>query len=343
MEPGTATAAPASAPAAAFGTTFTSRMAVAWFRDGAWSDWRIQDTQPLSLHPAAHVLHYASTCFEGLKAYRWEDGSIRVFRLQRHVERMRASARLLCLPVPEPALVTEMTTALVDACRVEVPAAPGALYLRPTLIGTMPNIGAAAGVTTEAMLYVLASPVGDYFQGGARPLRILVDDHHLRAPPDFGMAKTGGNYASALRHIMQARETYGVDQVLFCPGGDVQETGASNFLLLSDDEILTKKLDGSFLHGVTRDSVLQLGARLGYRITERDLNVQELLAWIEHGEAALSGTAAVLAGVGTLVYHDRRLTVGDGELGRNTLRLRDALTEIQAGRAPDPFGWLTEV
>ena len=165
----------------------------------------------------------------------------------------------------------------------------------------------------------------------------------MRSTPEFGMAKTGGNYASALRHVVRAKAEHQAVQVLFCPGGDVQETGASNFLLLNDDEMLTKPLDKSFLHGVTRDSILRLAERLGYRVVERDYSVTELFEWIEHGEAALSGTAAVLTGVGSVVYKGKTHTVGDGVVGPNTRRLCDALTDIQQGTAPDEFGWLSEL
>ena len=328
---------------APFGTVFAKHMAVCWFRNGQWSAHEITPTQPLALHPAAHVLHYASTCFEGLKAYRWADGSIRVFRLDMHTARMQQSARLLCLPFPGVQALATMVREAVATARVTVPSAPGSLYIRPTLIGTEPNIGAAGAPPGEACLYVLLSPVGSYFGDSQAGVRIVIEDEQMRSTPDFGMAKTGGNYASALRHVVSAKREHQAVQVLFCPGGDVQETGASNFLLLNDDEILTKPLDKSFLHGVTRDSILRLAERLDYRVVERDFSVDELFEWIAQGEAALSGTAAVLTGVGSVVYKGKIHTVGDGIIGPNTRRLCDALTAIQRGIAPDEFGWLSEV
>lgn len=331
---------PLSAP---FGTLFSGRMTVAWYADGAWSAPERRDTGPLTLHPGAHVLHYASTCFEGLKAFRWRDGSVRTFRLDRHAARMRKSAELLCLPVPDAGLFERMVRELVAECAADVPPYPGALYVRPTLIGTEVNIGAAGSATSEACLYVLASPVGDYFEGGVRPLRVFIEDEHPRTAPEFGMAKTGANYASALRHVVRARAEHDADTVLFCPGGDVQETGASNFLLLNDHEVLTKPLDASFLHGVTRDSVLTLARDLGYTVTERSFTVAELLEWARRGEAALSGTAAVLAGVGTFVHRGREHPVGKGRVGPNTLRLRNALTDLQSGKGNDRYGWLRPI
>jgi branched-chain amino acid aminotransferase len=326
-----------------FGTVFTREMAICRFVDGAWAPHEIVPTAPISLHPGAHVLHYASSCFEGLKAYRWADGSVRVFRPDRHIARMQASTELLCLPAPPLELLWTMIEQGIDACRDEIPPAPGSLYIRPTLIGTDTNIGAAGTGSGDACLYILLSPVGDYFQGGARGLRILIEDRHMRTAAHFGSVKSGANYAAALHHVVSARRDHDADQVLFCPGGDVQETGASNFMLLNDEEILTKPLNDAFLHGVTRDSLLQLATDLGYRVAERDFTVAELLDWIQVGEAALSGTAAVLAGVGTFIHAGREIAVRNGTVGPNTERLRKALTDIQTGAAEDRHGWLRSV
>lgn len=330
-----------AATSAPFGTVFSKWMPLSRFADGRWSEVETVPVAPLSIHPGAHVLHYSSTCFEGLKAFRMPDGSIRIFRLDRHVERFRSSSELLCLPTPPAEMLEQMVRSVVELSRDDVPAPPGALYLRPLLIGTEANIGAAGTASTEALLYVLASPVGDYFAGGGRPLRILIEEEAMRCAPGFGMAKTGGNYAAALRHIIQARNEHNADQVLFCPGGDVQETGASNFFLLDDRRLMTKPLDGSFLHGVTRDSVITLARHLGYEVLERDFTVDEVKDWIRTGEAALSGTAAVLTGVGTFIHEGKEYQVGDGRVGRNTQRLREALVAIQTGVAEDPFGWLS--
>ena len=266
-----------------------------------------------------------------------------VFRLHDHVRRMQNSAGSLRLPIPDADLLAGMVIDLVRDQSDEIPAPPSSLYLRPTLIGTLPNIGAAAAPSTEATLFVLASPVGDYFAGGATTLKLLVDDQTARSTEQLGSTKTGGNYAAALGPTLAAKEKYGVDQVLFCPGGDVQETGAANFLLINDDEIITKPLHSSFLHGMTRDSILKLAADLGYRVNERNFTVAELLEWVPRYEAALSGTAATLSSVGTLVYQGEEIAVRDGGAGPNTTRLREALQAIQYGNAPDKHGWLTAV
>jgi branched-chain amino acid aminotransferase len=254
---------------------------------------------------------------------------------------MQKSAASLVLPIPDADLLRGMVLDIVAHNINEIPAPPSSLYLRPTLIGTLPNIGAAAAPSTEATLFVLTSPVGDYFTGGARPLKLLVEDQKARSTEQLGSTKTGGNYAAALGPTLAAKAEYGVDQVLFCPNGDVQETGAANFLLISDDEIITKPLDTSFLHGITRASILALAADLGYTVSERNFTINELLQWIATHEAALSGTAACLAPVGTLVYKGEDIAVRDGQPGPNVARLREALQSIQYGDAPDTHGWLT--
>ena len=327
----------------AFGTEFCDHIAIARFEDGAWQAPALEPLAPLSIHPAAHVFHYASTCFEGFKAYRWDNGKAHIFRLYDHVARMQKSAQSLRLPVPGKDLLADMVIDIVVRHVEDIPLPPSSLYLRPTLIGTLENIGAAASPSTEATLFVLASPVGDYFAGGTQALRLLVDDQRARSTEQLGSTKTGGNYAAALGPTLDAKAEYGVAQILFCPNGDVQETGAANFLLISDDEIITKPLDTSFLHGMTRDSILKLGTDLGYRVNERNFTVAELLEWAGTYEAALSGTAACLTPVGTLIYNGEEIPVRDGAGGPNTEKLRKALQDIQYGNSEDTHGWLTTV
>src|ERR1700746_1072257 len=155
-----ATAAPTTSRPA-FGTVLAPTMGVATFRDGAWGRYETRPVAPIELHPAAHVLHYSSTCFEGFKAYRWADGSVHVFRMDRHIERMRQSARALVLPEPDAGQLAQMIRTTVEQHRSAVPEAPGALSLRPIFFGTTANIGGAATPATEASLIVLASPVWD--------------------------------------------------------------------------------------------------------------------------------------------------------------------------------------
>ena len=329
---------------AAFGTVFTPEMIISRFSNNGWSQPEIVATDSISLHPGAHVLHYSSTCFEGLKAFRHDDGGIYTFRMDRNVARLQQSSQLLSLPEVDGAMLTQMILDILKRYATEVPTPPGSMYIRPTHIGTEASIGKAAAPSLESLLYVLLSPVGDYFAGGTKPLRLLLEDN-ARCASHMGMVKSGGNYASALQPIMRARAAVKADQVLFCPNGDVQETGAANFLLIDGNEIITKALDSSFLHGVTRDSILTLARDRGMVVSERELTVDELIERAQKpgAEAALSGTAAVLTPVGTLIHDGKDVQVGNGEGGPTTAALRQALNDIQWGKAADTHGWLTKV
>jgi branched-chain amino acid aminotransferase len=328
----------------AFGTKLASQMAVASYQDGRWSEHEFLPYGPIEMSPAIHAIHYGSACFEGFKAYRWADGSINVFRMDKHIARMQKSADCLVMPKPDPAQMAEMVKGVIDRVRDEVPEAPGALYLRPTLFGTGASIGGATSPVSEAMLVVLASPVWDYFAKGEKPLRIYVEEEITRTSTLMGQVKAAGNYAAALGPTIAARQQHQADQVVFCPGGSVQETGAANFLLIREGRILTRSLDTQFLHGVTRDSILTIAPQLGFQVEERKFTVDEMLEWVKDGEAALCGTAAVLSGVGTLVRKGgKEIPVGGGDVGPHTKRLRQALVSMQRGEIPTPAGWITRV
>lgn len=330
----------ARAVPAVFGSEFHAQMPVLAYEDGAWQPVRWQSAEALSLAPGAHALHYGSECFEGLKAFRQQNGRIVLFRPEANIARMQQSARLLNLPVPEANAFLDALVELVRRAADDVPEAPAALYLRPTLIGTDPVIGKAGVPSDTALLYILASPVGDYFQTGA-PMKLLVETEHMRCAPHMGRVKCGGNYASALPWVLKAKAEHGANQVLFCPGGDVQETGASNFILIRGDQLLTKPLSDAFLHGVTRDSVLRVARDMGYTVCERDFTVDELAEAVADGaEAILTGTAAVVSPVTSFVIGGREIRVA-GQTHGNALR--KAVTDIQYGAAADPYGWLVTV
>lgn len=326
-----------------FGQNFTSLMAFSRYADGQWQTPDIRPLTDFNLTPASHVLHYASTCFEGLKAYRWADDGIRLFRYKDNIKRLRASAKALCLPVPDESMLDDMIQQAVLAVESEIPELPKSLYIRPTLIGTEENIGAAGKASKEAYLYIMTSPVGDYFSGGIRPLKLLIDEINMRSTPTFGQVKTGGNYAAALSSVTRAREHYGVDQVLYCPQGNVQETGAANFFVLKNKTLITKKLDGSILPGITRDSIIQLAKSQGFEVVECDFSVKELIAWLPKSEAFLSGTAAVISPVGHFIHNNKTHAVGNGEIGQQTLAFREQLTSIQHGKQPDSFEWVMSI
>lgn len=326
-----------SAPAEPFGTVFGPSMATSHFDGDRWSEPSVVATDALVLHPGTHALHYGSACFEGLKAHRHPDGRVVAFRPDRHVSRLRQSAGRLCLPVPSAELVDQLLTMTIDANDPVAPHPPGSLYLRPTMLGTDVTIGSAAAPSATATLYVLACPVGDYLP--PRPLTVSVETSTPRTTPQFGVVKSGANYAMALAPIMDARRRFGADQVLFAPGGRIEETGASNVLLLDGPHLLTPALTDSYLHGITRDSLLRLARQLGWEVEERTVTVEECIDWIARpsAELALSGTAAVVAVVGTLVVDGHPHPVGTAGSAPRTGELRSRLIEVQTGRTS--FDW----
>lgn len=329
---------------APFGTLFGDHMSVATYVDGVYDyPGHAVPLQNFSLHPATHALHYASECFEGLKAHRQPDGSVAIFRLDDSVQRMLRSIAKLRMTPPEADLLRDVIIDATTANASFTPDSPGSLYIRPTFIGTAPNIGAAATPSNEAMLYCINSPVGDYFAGGVRPLTIFIETDMPRTTPQFGSVKSGANYVMALGPTLDAKRDHVADQVLFASGDDVTETGAANFFLCDGERLITRNLDDSFLHGITRASILQIARDLGMEVEERSIPVAELRAWAEHGEMFLSGTAAVIAPIGNVITQGEHITIGDGQPGATTLKLRDALTDVQSGKSEDIHGWLTRL
>ena len=325
---------------AVFGSVFAPEMPVAKFMNGAWQETQWQPSDKLELHPAAHCLHYGSEIFEGMKAFRHDNNSVHIFQLDAGVERMRKSAAALYLPVPDAMQLKNMIIDLVRRQAHFVPDRRGAAYIRPALIGTESIVGAAGHPSHDALLYVLLSPVGDYFKQGSQ-LRIVVETEHIRCAPHMGSIKTGGNYAAALPWTMIAEEKYQANQVLFCPKGDVQETGASNFILIDGKTLITKPLTSEFLHGITRRSILQAARDNGYTVEERNFTVDEIKQRVANGaEAVLTGTAAVLSPVTHFIIDGKELLVKSQS---EALKLRKFITDIQYGDAPDTHGWLTKV
>lgn len=349
-QPGSRRAQVPTDPAAlGFGRYFTDRMLTAtWVQGEGWRDARIGPYGPLALEPAAKVFHYGQEVFEGLKAYRWADGGVMLFRPEMNAARLNRSAARLVLPEVPEELFLDGIAALLRLEREWIPAAEGtSLYIRPTLIAVDPSLGVKP--STECLYFVILSPVGAYYAAGFNPVRILVEDHYVRAVPGgTGGAKTGGNYAASLAAGRKARER-GFEQVLWLDAIHrrfVEEVGAMNIFFVAGGRLVTPRLTDTFLAGVTRDSVLTLAPALGYEVEERPVPIDELLADVRAGrvtEAFGTGTAAVVSPVGVLGYKGEEIAVGGGGVGPVTRRLHDTLTGIQYGRLPDRFGWMRRV
>jgi len=332
-----------------FGSVFTDHMFVMDFEEEkGWYDPRIEPYGPLALDPATAVLHYGQGLFEGLKAFRGVDGTIRLFRPQKHVERLNRTAGRMCIPTLDPEMVLRSWTTLVDLDRDWVPSTVGtSLYIRPTVIASEPFLGVRPA--KRYLYFVILSPVGAYYPEGMNPVRIKVIDRYVRAVPGgLGEAKTSANYAASLYAAEEAKHE-GFTQVLWLDGVHrtyIEEVGTMNIMLRIGDEVITPPLAGTILAGVTRDSVLALLREWKVRVAERPITIDEVVRAAHDGslkEVFGTGTAAVISPVGELAYKGERIVVGGGGIGELTRKLYDTIVDIQYGRAPDPRGWTVAV
>src|SRR6059036_361333 len=333
----------------AFGTVFTDHMFVVDFQEEkGWYDPRVEPYAPLSLDPATAVLHYGQSLFEGLKAFRGTDGTIRLFRPQKHVERLNRTATCMTIPQLDPDLILRSWTTLVDVDRDWVPSAVGtSLYIRPTIIASEPFLGVRPA--KEYIYYVILSPVGAYYPESINPVKIKVIDKYVRAVPGgLGEAKTSANYAASLYAAEEAKHE-GFTQVLWLDGVHrkyIEEVGTMNIMLKIGDEIITPPLAGTILAGVTRDSVLALTREWGLRVSERQITIDEVVAAAHAGtlkEVWATGTAAVISPVGELAYKGERIVVNGGRIGALSQKLYDTIVGIQYGTMPDRRGWTLTV
>ena len=332
-----------------FGTVFTDHMFVMDYssRDG-WHDARVVPYGPISMSPAASVLHYGTEVFEGLKAYRTPDGSVQLFRPWENVARLNRSCERLGLPQIDPEDGLQAIKTVVDIDRDWVPSDPGtSLYIRPFLFSLDPML-ALHGVH-EAMFVVILSPSGSYFKDGLKPVPIMVETEDVRAVRGgTGEAKCGGNYAAANRAGDKAIEK-GFSQVLWLDGVErkyVEEGGAMNVMFKINGTVITPALTGSILRGVTRKSCIELLKSWGVPVEERLLSVDELFEAAKNGtleEAWCVGTAAVVSPIGELAWNDEKYAVNQNRIGALSQKLYDELTGIQWGTRPDPFGWTCRI
>jgi branched-chain amino acid aminotransferase len=329
-----------------FGRVFTDHMASLEYLEGeGWRAGAIRPRAPLTLDPAAAVFHYAQEIFEGLKAYRAEDGRVLLFRPEANAERFRASARRLAMPDLPTELFIGAVEALVGADRDWIPSGAGSLYLRPFMIATEPFLGVRP--SREYQFLVIASPVGSYFSETASGVTIWTSQAYTRAVRGgTGAAKCGGNYASGLLAQAEAHE-HGCDQVLFLDAVErrwIEELGGMNlFFVFEDGALLTPPLQGSILPGVTRNSIIALSRRMGREVREEPYEIEALRADARSGrlrEVFACGTAAVLTPVKEFRGDGFQAVIAQGEVGPVTAALLEQLTDIQRGRAPDPFGWV---
>ncbi|WP_436699543.1 branched-chain amino acid aminotransferase [Nocardioides sp. BYT-33-1] len=333
-----------------FGTHFSDHMfTVEWTPEQGWHDARITPYGPVTLDPAAAVLHYAQETFEGMKAYRHDDDSLWLFRPEANAERMVRSSHRLALPVLE---VPDFIQAVEELVKVDARWVPGnpdggekSLYLRPFMFASEKFLGVRPAQHVTFM--VIASPAGAYFKGGVKPVTLWLTEEYTRAGRGgMGAAKTGGNYASSL---VAQQEAYanGCDQVVFLDaqeGTYVEELGGMNMYFVFDDGSIVTPETGTILEGITRSSIIELAGKMGHHVTERRFGIDEWREGVASGritEIFACGTAAVVTPVGGLKWAGGETPAPTSQ--DLTMRIRQALVDVQLGRADDTFGWMHRI
>lgn len=338
-------AKPADPTKMGFGKLFTDHMFVMNYTTGkGWHDGRIVPYGPIPLNPAAACFHYGQTVFEGAKAYRADDNTIRLFRPEENFKRLNHSNERLCIPAIDVDVCLDALNQLIELEKDWVPAAnDGSLYIRPFIIAIDDVLGVKPG--DEYLFIIILSPSGAYYSSGLAPVKIYVESTYVRAVRGgIGEAKAGGNYAASLSAQNEAHHA-GYSQVLWLDGVErkyIEEVGAMNIFFVINGEVVTPALTGGILSGITRKSSIELLKSWGVPVCERRISVEELAEAGRNGsltEVFGTGTAAVVSPVGELKYGDEVFKIGDGGIGTLTQKLYDTMTGIQYGRLPDPKGW----
>lgn len=333
-----------------FGKVFTDHMVTIRYKEGeGWHDAKISPRAPLTLDPATAVLHYAQEIFEGLKAYRLDDGSMALFRPEQNARRFNRSAQRLAMPELPEELFLQSCRQLVEVDKDWFPPLEGgSIYLRPFMFASEVFLGVKP--SSEYLYMVIASAAGNYFKSGAPAIKIWVSDDYTRAAPGgTGAAKCGGNYAASL--VAQAEAIkQGCDQVVFLDAAEhrwIEELGGMNlFFLMNDGTLITPPTGGTILEGVTRASLIELAKEQGLTVREERYAIDQWRDDANSGklvEAFACGTAAVVTPVGSVHSSKGNFTIGAGGPGQITGQLRQKLVDIQRGNAPDPHGWVQRI
>ncbi len=336
-----------------FGKVFSEHMIVIPYNEETgWGKGVLKPYGPIVLDPAASVLHYGQAIFEGFKAYKQPDGSIKTFRPEANAHRFNASARRLAMPELPVDLFVEAADLLITQEQAWVPDAVGeSLYLRPLMIATEAALGVRA--SKEYLFILIASPSGAYFPQGVKPVTVWISENYVRAAPGgTGSAKCAGNYAASLVAQKEAKAE-GCDQVVWLDAVHrryIEEMGGMNIFFVYKENgetiVATPVLTGTLLPGVTRLTLLDLAKKLGFRAEERRISVDDWAEALRNGtmtEAFACGTAAVITPIGTVKSAHGEWMVNGGETGPVASKLREALLNLQHGVDPDPNGWMHKV
>lgn len=332
-----------------FGTIFTDHMFIMDYHvEKGWHDPRVIPYGTFALYPSAMVFHYGQEMFEGLKAYKTEEGKTLLFRPNKNIERANNTNERICIPtIPEEDFLQAIKT-LVKVDESWIPTKAGtSLYIRPFIIATDPFLGVRPSDTYKFM--IILSPVGAYYPEGLSPVSIWIEDEYVRAVRGgIGEAKTGGNYVASLKSQVKAHEA-GYSQVLWLDGVErkyIEEVGAMNIFFKINGKVVTPELNGSILPGVTRDSCIALCKEWGLPVEERRISIDEIYSAAQDGsleEAWGTGTAAVISPVGKLRWEEHIMEIQDGGIGFLSQKLYDTVTGIQTGKLEDKLGWTVEI
>ncbi len=329
-----------------FGHYFTDHMFIMEYDTGiGWHDAKIVEYGPISLEPTALIFHYGQETFEGLKAYKNNEGKITLFRPKENFERMNRSNERMCMPKIDVDFVHDALVKLLEIEKDWIPEQPGtSLYIRPVMFATEPALGVK--ISDKYYFIIILSPVGSYYKEGLAPTSIYVEDFYVRASKGgTGEAKCSGNYASGLKPYELAKEK-GFAQVLFLDAEDkkyIEEVGTSNAFFVIGDTIVTSPLGGTILPGMTRNSIITIAKDKGYKVEERLVSIDEIMQAgrdNELKEAFATGTAAVISPIGSLTFKDETITINDNKIGAISQELYDTLTGIQMGSIADKYGWV---
>lgn len=332
-----------------FGKIFTDHIfEMDYSPEQGWQNPAIRPLDYLQMHPGTMFIHYAQAIFEGLKAYKTVNNEVVIFRPDQHLTRLNRSARRICIPEIDTEFGLFALKELVNIEREWIPTKDGeSLYIRPFIYGKDPFLG--VNPSKGYKLIYLLSPVGAYYLEGFNPVKILVQDKYVRAVrKGLGECKTPANYAASLLAGQEA-EKMGYSQVLWLDGVHqkyIEEVGTMNLFIRLKDEIVTPKLNGSILPGITRKTVIQLLKEWDMNIVERDITINELIEHYDSGnllEVFGSGTAAVVSCVGWITYKDKKMVLNNGKSGELAEKLFDEILSIQYGKKEDTHGWIFRV
>jgi len=332
-----------------FGVHFTDHMfEMEYSPNEGWHNASIHPVRDFCLHPATSFIHYGQSIFEGLKAFKTIDNQIQIFRPDVHLERMNNSAKRLCMPEFDANFVLEALKELIAIDSDWIPTKRGeALYIRPFMFGKEPALGVRP--SRDYKFIIILSPVGAYYPEGFKPVKILAQDKYVRTVrKGMGECKTSANYAASLLAAEEAKEM-GFTQVLWLDGVEqkyIEEVGTMNIFIHFKDEIVTPKLTGSILPGVTRRSVIQILKEWGYNVNERLVSIQEVMDAYDNGNLVGvfgTGTAAIISSLSLLTYKDKNMMINNGEVGELDERLFNELTDIHVGVKEDKYNWTVKV